>query len=75
MDEKEGHSMNSQAIRELTQEAHEIINNIKTAAVMGEITWGQRDELLKIAYQDVNEKLTLAKNLLHDWTGIDFSEQ
>lgn len=57
------------AVRELTAEAHEIINNILNAAREGEISIAQRGELLRIVYQDVNDKLALAVNLLHDWTG------
>jgi hypothetical protein len=47
----------------------ELIRNIRDAVRNGEITWQQRDELLRLAYDDVNSKLSLAANLLHDWTG------
>lgn len=61
-------------IKELSQEAHEIINNIKQAAENGEITWAQRNELITQVYTDVNQKLELAKNLLYAWTGSYYSE-
>ena len=61
--------MNSKAITELETEAHEIICNIRDAAREGEITWEQRNELLRIVYQDVNGKLRLACNMLYYWTG------
>ena len=61
--------MNSKAIRELETEAHEIICNIRDAAREGEITWEQRNDLLRLVYEDVNAKLQLAINLLRDWTG------
>ena len=67
--------MNSKAIRELETEAHEIICNIRDAARNGDITWEQRNELLRIVYQDVNDKLQLAVNLLHDWTGKYYSDE
>ena len=66
--------MNSKAITELETEAHEIICNIRDAARNGDITWSQRDELLRLVYQDVNDKLQLAVNLLHDWTGKYYSD-
>lgn len=56
-------------IKQLTDEAHEIIQNICHAAVNGDITWQQRDELVKLVTTDIHEKITLAGNLLHDWTG------
>ena len=65
----EAYKMNSKAINELTTEAHEIICNIRDAAIEGEITWQQRNELLRLVYEDVNSKIQLAINLLHDWTG------
>lgn len=58
--------MNSQAIRELTQEAHEILQNIRDC---DELTYQQRNELMELVATDVKQKLELAKNLLHDWTG------
>jgi hypothetical protein len=67
--------MNSKAIRELEAEAHEIICNIRDAARNGDITWSQRDELLRIVYEDVNGKLKLAAGLLHDWTGKYYSDE
>jgi hypothetical protein len=65
--------MNSKAIRELEAEAHEIITNIHYAAIDGNITWGQRDELLRIVYADVNGQLQLAKGLLDAWKRDDMS--
>jgi len=59
----------SNAINQLTAEANEIIRNICDAVRNGEITWQQRDELLRLVYEDVNPKLQLAASLLHDWTG------
>ena len=56
-------------IKEISTEAHEILTNITRAARNSEITWGQRDELVALVNQDVREKLNLARNLLHDWTG------
>jgi hypothetical protein len=56
------------AIKQLTDEAHEILVNIRTAAQAGEITWTQRDELVKLVMTDVHMKITLAGNLLRDWT-------
>lgn len=57
------------AIKRLTDEAHEIITNIRAAALNGEITWEQRDELVNLVMTDVHMKIELAGNLLHDWTG------
>lgn len=62
------------AIKTLTDEAHEIITNIRTAAINGEITWAQRDELVNLVMTDVHSKIELAGNLLHDWTGNDYGE-
>ena len=61
------------SIRTLTEEAHEIIVNIRCAALQGEITWAQRDELMQLVMTDVREQITLAGNLLYDWTGIRYS--
>ena len=58
------------AIKELTTEAHEILTNIRAAVLSGEITWQQRDELVKLVMTDVEMKIQLAGNLLHDWTGL-----
>jgi hypothetical protein len=58
------------AIKALTDEAHEIITNIRDAAINGDITWLQRDELINLVMTDVHSKIELAGNLLHDWTGI-----
>ena len=63
----------NKAIRELETESHEIICNIRDAARNGDITWGQRDELLRIVYADVNGKLKLAKGLLDAWKRDDMS--
>lgn len=57
------------AIKQLTDEAHEILLNISAAALAGEITWAQRDELVTLVMTDVHMKIELAGNLLHDWTG------
>lgn len=57
------------AIKQLTDEAYEIIGNIRNAAINGEITWAQRDELVTLVMTDVHMKIELAGNLLHDWTG------
>lgn len=56
-------------IQELTQEAHEIIFNIREAARQGNITWGQRDELIGIVMKDVADKAGLLKasELLMAW--------
>ena len=62
----------NQNIKALTDEAHEIITNIRSAAVNGEITWQQRDELVTLVMTDVHTKIELAGNLLHDWTGNDY---
>ena len=64
--------MNS--IKELSQEALEIKVNISNAVKSGEITWKQRDELMNLVNEDVERKLNLARNLLHDWTGNSYSE-
>lgn len=56
-------------IKEISTEAHEILSNIRNAAINGEITWAQRDELVKLVNQDVSAKLTMARNLLYGWTG------
>lgn len=56
-------------IHALYTEAQEIRNNISRAARDGEITWLQRDELMKLVETDVEMKIKLAVNLLRDWTG------
>ena len=58
-------------IREISTEAHEILTNIRAATQAGEITYQQRDELVALVNADVLAKLTLARNLLVDWTGND----
>jgi hypothetical protein len=60
------------AIKQLTDEAHEILTNIRGAALNGNITWMQRDELVRLVMTDVHMKIELAGNLLHDWTGIEY---
>lgn len=60
---------------ELTQEAHEIICNINAAARNMEITAQQRDELIRLVMQDVNEKTTLARELLQAWRRDDMSSE
>ena len=62
------------AIKQLTDEAHEILSNIRTAAINGDITWQQRDELVNLVMTDVHMKIKLAGNLLHDWTGNDYGD-
>ena len=62
------------AIKALTDEAHEIISNIRAAAQAGEITWSQRDELITLVMTDVHAKIELAGNLLHDWTGDTYGD-
>ena len=57
-------------IRELSAEAHEILANIRDC---DELTWQQKNELMQLVDEDVTMKLTLAKNLLHDWTGRDIT--
>jgi hypothetical protein len=54
------------AIKQLTDEAHEILVNIRNAAIHGEITWTQRDELVSLVMSDVHMKIELAGNLLHE---------
>lgn len=56
-------------IQELSNEALEIKRNITQVARRGDITWQQREELINLVNQDVEQKLNLARNLLHDWTG------
>lgn len=58
--------MNNPLIRELSAEAHEIMTNIRAC---DELTYQQRSELMALVRTDLRHKLTLAKNLLHDWTG------
>ena len=57
-------------IRELSAEAHEILANIRDC---DELTWQQKNELMQLVDADVTMKLTLAKNLLTDWTGRTFT--
>lgn len=57
-------------IKQLSAEAHEILQNIRDAP---ELTWQQKNELMQLVDEDVTMKLTLAKNLLHDWTGRDIT--
>ena len=70
---KTSDAVTMKAITELNQEAHEIICHIRDAARNGYITWAQRDELLRIVYQDVNGQLIFARETLYYWTGIDMS--
>jgi hypothetical protein len=64
--------MKSTAIKELSQEAHEIICNIRDAARDGAITWDTRNELLREVYKDVNERLEFAKGMLYVLTGNNY---
>ena len=58
------------AIKELTAEAHEILNNIRNCS---ELTYQQRNELMILVETDVVEKLRLAKGLLDAWKRDDMS--
>ena len=55
-------------IKQLSAEAHEILQNIRDC---DELNWQQKNELMQLVDADVTMKLTLAKNLLKDWTGRD----
>ena len=57
-------------IRAMSAEATEILQNIRDAP---ELTWQQKNELMQLVDADVTMKLSLAKNLLKDWTGIDIT--
>lgn len=57
-------------IKQLSAEAHEILANIRDC---DELTWQQKNDLMQLVDADVTMKLTLAKNLLHDWTGRDIT--
>lgn len=59
----------NQHIQELTDEASEIIRNINAAARDGEITAGQRDDLLRRVLSDTaNEaNIQLVRDLLYAW--------
>ena len=66
-------------IRRLTTEAHEILVNIRAAARAGNITWGQRDELVGILLNDVADAAGLpsyekARDLLTAWTRVEEPE-
>lgn len=67
--------MNMNSIHELTRESHEILTNIKAAAHNGDITWQQREQLVALVNADTLKALTFARNLLHDWTGVDCDAQ
>jgi len=56
-------------IKELTDEAHEILTNASRAAQEGNITWQQRDEVVSIVLKDVADQagLQLARDLLYAW--------
>lgn len=63
-------------VKKLCNEAHEIIGNIRQAAINGEITWAQRDELMKLLLNNVADaaglpKLAEARDLLHAWSRQD----
>lgn len=58
----------NQLIRELSAEAAEILTNIRNCQ---ELTYQQRNELMELVATDHAQKLALARNLMHDWTGID----
>ena len=57
-------------IKELTDEAREILTNIQHAAEQGDITWQQRDELKRIVLRDVADAagLATARELLAAWS-------
>ena len=61
------------AIRELTQEAHEIVCHINEATRDMELTAQQRNELISLVMTDVREKISLAAEMSYYWTGIDAS--
>ena len=56
-------------IKRLCEEGHEILTHIREAACKGDITWAQRDELVKIMLSDVADaaKLPKVEELLHAW--------
>lgn len=59
-------------IKKLTEEAHQILQNIRDAARSGAITWGQRDELVSILLNSVADAAGMpsyekARDLLHAW--------
>lgn len=56
-------------IKELTDEASEIIYNANMAAREMQITAQQRDEVLKIVLKDVADQagIQLARDLLYAW--------
>jgi F0F1-type ATP synthase membrane subunit b/b' len=58
-----------QNIKELTEEAHEIITNANRAAQESKITWQQRDEVVTMVLNDVADQagLQLARDLLYIW--------
>ena len=57
-------------IRQLTDEANEILQNIRDCP---DLTYQQRNDLMELVYQDVNQKLTLARDMLYAWTGMKTS--
>lgn len=61
------------AIRELTQEAHEIVCHINEATRNMELTAQQRNELISLVMTDVREKIALAAGLLEAWRRDDMS--
>ena len=60
--------MTSNLIRKMSAEAHEILTNIRDC---DELTYQQRSELMELVYQDVAQKLALARALLSDWRRRD----
>lgn len=58
-------------IKEMSAEAMEIITNIRDCQ---ELTYQQRNELMELVATDIQQKLTLAKNLLTDWTGNTYGD-
>ena len=63
------------AIRELTQEAHEIVCHINEATRNMELTAQQRNELISLVMTDVREKIVLAAGLLEAWRRDDMTSE
>lgn len=53
-------------IKEMSTEAAEILTNIRNCQ---ELSYQQRNELMQLVATDHAQKLSLARNLLTDWTG------
>lgn len=59
-------------IRELCAEAHEILNNIRQCP---ELTYQQRNELIKLVETDRDDKIKLAIGLLQAWRRDDMTSE